>query len=231
MLPHETGQRKSSVDTQTHNQHSAPSTHSRTGHKKTVEHRSPSIYQVGQHPTDPVRLMPLYSTQPHNAVSQPPSVVPPLLRRNKAHVASACVNCKKAHLACDGNDPHAFSPSVYLWISIFFYSPYFLFFLCSWHPNDLPFRDGMWMSSAPRIRIFVFFSACYSFSFSFIYFLVWVQIWNSESGDGPESGRRHFRLQCVQIKFLGQVMLSENVLSRGDHPIKRATLSCRASVA
>lgn len=135
MLPHETGQRKSSVDTQTHNQHSAPSTHSERDIKETVEHRSPSKYQVGQHPTDPVRLMPLYSTQPHNAVSQPPSVVPPLLRRNKAHVASACVNCKKAHLACDGNDPHAFSPSVYLWISIFFYSPYFLFFFAPGIPT------------------------------------------------------------------------------------------------
>lgn len=33
----------------------------------------------------------------------PPSFPPPQLpRRTKSHVASACVNCKKAHLACDG---------------------------------------------------------------------------------------------------------------------------------
>jgi len=32
-------------------------------------------------------------------------ITPPLLRRNKAHIASACVNCKKAHLACDASRP------------------------------------------------------------------------------------------------------------------------------
>jgi hypothetical protein len=54
-----------------------------------------------QHVTDPNRLISHYSTQSHNGVVQATSISP-LLRRNKAHVASACVNCKKAHLACDG---------------------------------------------------------------------------------------------------------------------------------
>lgn len=36
-----------------------------------------------------------------------PSFLPPQLpRRTKSHVASACVNCKKAHLACDGTFGH-----------------------------------------------------------------------------------------------------------------------------
>jgi hypothetical protein len=54
-----------------------------------------------QHVTDPNRLISHYSVQSHNGVVQATSISP-LLRRNKAHVASACVNCKKAHLACDG---------------------------------------------------------------------------------------------------------------------------------
>lgn len=42
------------------------------------------------------------SVQRSPFVAQPSFLPPQLPRRTKSHVASACVNCKKAHLACDG---------------------------------------------------------------------------------------------------------------------------------
>src|SRR5579859_1688428 len=54
---------------------------------------------------EPNRLLPVYTSQSLNGVPSSSSMLSPLLRRNKAHVASACVNCKKAHLACDGLFP------------------------------------------------------------------------------------------------------------------------------
>lgn len=42
------------------------------------------------------------STQRSPFAAQPSFLPPQLPRRTKSHVASACVNCKKAHLACDG---------------------------------------------------------------------------------------------------------------------------------
>jgi hypothetical protein len=65
-----------------------------------VEHNSVSVPRGLQHSNDPTRILPLYSSS--STSLQTPSIGSPLLRRNKAHVASACVNCKKAHLACDG---------------------------------------------------------------------------------------------------------------------------------
>lgn len=42
------------------------------------------------------------SAQRSPFAAQPSFLPPQLPRRTKSHVASACVNCKKAHLACDG---------------------------------------------------------------------------------------------------------------------------------
>lgn len=38
-------------------------------------------------------------------IAPPPSRPTKPARRTKAHVASACVNCKKAHLSCDVQRP------------------------------------------------------------------------------------------------------------------------------
>lgn len=54
---------------------------------------------------DPSRLQQVFTSQSVNGIPPSSSMLSPLLRRNKAHVASACVNCKKAHLACDGTSP------------------------------------------------------------------------------------------------------------------------------
>ena len=110
MLPHETPEQKSPAHNKSNiYQHSALQQSSERVSNGTAQHNSVSTYHNGQHITDPTRLMPLYSTPSHTRTPQTSTIVPPpLLRRNKAHVASACVNCKKAHLACDGNSPPLF---------------------------------------------------------------------------------------------------------------------------
>lgn len=42
---------------------------------------------------------------PLTSLRQPPPVSPRSTRKTKAHVASACVNCKKKHLRCDEERP------------------------------------------------------------------------------------------------------------------------------
>jgi hypothetical protein len=44
-------------------------------------------------------------TQPAAMIAPPPTRTTKPARRTKAHVASACVNCKKAHLSCDVQRP------------------------------------------------------------------------------------------------------------------------------
>jgi hypothetical protein len=44
-------------------------------------------------------------TQPAAMIAAPPARPAKPARRTKAHVASACVNCKKAHLSCDVQRP------------------------------------------------------------------------------------------------------------------------------
>ncbi|KAG0298399.1 hypothetical protein BGZ98_000216, partial [Dissophora globulifera] len=41
------------------------------------------------------------STQPSLAALAPVPVPAPRFKLSKPHVPSACINCKKAHLACD----------------------------------------------------------------------------------------------------------------------------------
>jgi hypothetical protein len=108
MLPHEDRRQTPPLDPERH-VYPLPVLQHHSEHDVTAlaEHNSASTLHGSHHISDPARLLPLYSVQPH-AASLSSSLVSPLLRRNKAHVASACVNCKKAHLACDGN-----SPSVY----------------------------------------------------------------------------------------------------------------------
>ncbi|KAF1829306.1 hypothetical protein BDW02DRAFT_170568 [Decorospora gaudefroyi] len=56
-------------------------------------------YPGGQH--EGVSLM----VQQTAMIAPPPTRAPKPARRTKAHVASACVNCKKAHLSCDIQRP------------------------------------------------------------------------------------------------------------------------------
>ena len=114
MIPHETQLKKLTNDSDHFNQPSALQQHPEQERKEITEHNPVAIYHNGQHMSDPARLTPLYSAQPHNLVPPSSTIIAPLLRRNKAHVASACVNCKKAHLACDGKYPHlSLFPSIY----------------------------------------------------------------------------------------------------------------------
>jgi hypothetical protein len=115
MLPNESQQKKFSDDVERFQQrNSASQQRPERERNELIEHNSIPTYASDQHPNDPARLVPLYSAHPHNIMPQSSNIIAPLLRRNKAHVASACVNCKKAHLACDGkNPPTQFLVSVY----------------------------------------------------------------------------------------------------------------------
>ncbi|KAJ8108519.1 hypothetical protein OPT61_g8119 [Boeremia exigua] len=57
-----------------------------------------SPYVLGVHQAGP-------QTQPAAMIAPPPTRPAKPARRTKAHVASACVNCKKAHLSCDVQRP------------------------------------------------------------------------------------------------------------------------------
>lgn len=48
---------------------------------------------------------PLTQYSPPGVASNPPQVSPRSTRKTKAHVASACINCKKKHLRCDSSRP------------------------------------------------------------------------------------------------------------------------------
>ena len=116
MLPHETREPRSPTEPRRHQHHpSALQQSPEQGLKDIMEHNSAPTYRGEQHMSDPARLLPMYTSQSHVAGPQQSSIVSPLLRRNKAHVASACVNCKKAHLACDGTT----SPTPFLVLSIY----------------------------------------------------------------------------------------------------------------
>jgi hypothetical protein len=80
----------------------------RTPSEAIARHSSTSPGAI-QFVNDPARILPLHPNPSLKAPSASGTIASPL-RRNKAHVASACVNCKKAHLACDGNVPF---PSIY----------------------------------------------------------------------------------------------------------------------
>ena len=57
-----------------------------------------SPYALGAQHTGP-------QAQPATMIAPPPTRSAKPARRTKAHVASACVNCKKAHLSCDVQRP------------------------------------------------------------------------------------------------------------------------------
>jgi len=108
MLPQQGHEALSTTDPEAHAYSpSAQQRHHERFIKESNEHNSSSIARGLQHLQDPTRIVPLYANPPPPIV-QTTSIVSPLLRRNKAHVASACVNCKKAHLACDGKYPCMF---------------------------------------------------------------------------------------------------------------------------
>jgi hypothetical protein len=103
MLPHE--RRSDAVPTESENHvysDSAPDRHSQKEFTETLAANSASTPRGAAAVPEPNRLLPVYTSQSLNGLSSSSTILSPLLRRNKAHVASACVNCKKAHLACDG---------------------------------------------------------------------------------------------------------------------------------
>lgn len=114
MLPHQGREQTSPTEPEAHGySRSASQQTQERSINDSIERNSISIPRGIQHVNDPTRLLPLYANS-SSTILQTPPIVSPLLRRNKAHVASACVNCKKAHLACDGNySPPLFR--IYLW--------------------------------------------------------------------------------------------------------------------
>jgi len=84
---------------------SAPEQRSQAPFSETLAATTSTSPQGAATGSDPNRLLPAYPSQSLNGLSSSSAMLSPLLRRNKAHVASACVNCKKAHLACDGMPP------------------------------------------------------------------------------------------------------------------------------
>ena len=225
MLPHENSQANSATDEERFRLHSALQEHPERGRKEIMEHHSVTTYRSGQHMTDPARILPLYTTQPHNT-APPASTISPLLRRNKAHVASACVNCKKAHLACDGKLPPLILPCyVYLWICG---SPVLPLHGCN------PLRqnvDACQPAAARRAHIFGLFPFLFVFLFwLFLYScFVWLLNWNGRRGEGPVSGKALSSIEPI-LRFLAG-HASENILNRADPPIKRTILAYKASVA
>lgn len=104
MLPHQGRGQTSPTESEAHGYSlSASQQTQERSINDSIERNSISIPRGIQHVNDPTRLLPLYANASSTILQTAPPIVSPLLRRNKAHVASACVNCKKAHLACDGN--------------------------------------------------------------------------------------------------------------------------------
>lgn len=103
MLPHDGRQRNSTTDPERFQSLSATLQHPRRESKAILKNNMNAMYTGGQIANGPARLLSTYSAPNHTTSPPPAPIASPMLRRNKAHVASACVNCKKAHLACDGN--------------------------------------------------------------------------------------------------------------------------------
>jgi hypothetical protein len=181
MLPHETREPRSPTEPRRHQHHpSALQQSPEQGLKDIMEHNPAPTYRGEQHMSDPARLLPMYTTQSHVAVPHQSSLVSPLLRRNKAHVASACVNCKKAHLACDGTT----SPTPFLVLSIYEIVSNFLLHP-SYHACNQPlFDDLLHACQAAAARRRPIFSDFFLFENSFIFlvflrflFPVWLPNW------------------------------------------------------
>lgn len=193
MLPHEAREARSPPEPQHHNHRpSAVKQSPEQGLKDVKEHNSAPTYRGEQHMGDPARLLPLYSTQSHAAVPQQTSIISPLLRRNKAHVASACVNCKKAHLACDGTT----SPHLVLSFSGFLFqiscsTPPIMPTLSRFSMNASCMSSGG-CAQAPHIFGFLFENPYYPFSLVFLpfysFFPVWVPYLGRYGGPGGEGG-------------------------------------------
>lgn len=81
------------------------------------------------------------SAQRSPFAAQPSFLPPQLPRRTKSHVASACVNCKKAHLACDGTF------NFFIWeFENFLGSFYFWFYLVLFHSCMVVLRPEICVS-------------------------------------------------------------------------------------
>ncbi|RPA89772.1 hypothetical protein L873DRAFT_1639656, partial [Choiromyces venosus 120613-1] len=91
---------------QHHQQHQGPV--STTSSSADSEHFPAPFPPMNNHESSHAHSSQLPATSPGRRTPflSPPSFLPPQLpRRTKSHVASACINCKKAHLACDVRRP------------------------------------------------------------------------------------------------------------------------------
>jgi Fungal Zn(2)-Cys(6) binuclear cluster domain len=92
-------------------EHSAQSTATQPrGGQPGGEIRSQSAVYASSYPPPPVTYGPgvpmgVLATTPPDTLFAAGQVSPKAVRKTKAHVASACVNCKKKHLRCDNARP------------------------------------------------------------------------------------------------------------------------------
>jgi len=247
MLPHENRQQQQPSPTDAEHfvyPTSAPSQPSGRQVQDLIEPNPIATYHSGQHMNDPTRLLPLYASHSPQIVTQTPQIVSPILRRNKAHVASACVNCKKAHLACDGSYPLTHPPCFALVSSIYGNTlfPKFLYPL-----RDHPLRDRIvkfmslkvgWLRAVRNFGFTILFSFAFLPFFLFSYSSCpegvwrWLRYWREVRHRlEPGTDESHsfvmrsifffavrLRVRRMSLKLRAKVMLwkNKNVLSRAD---------------
>lgn len=192
MLPHERRPDTVPTESETHvYTSSGQERHSQKDITESLAVNSSSPPHGAQSLPEPNRLLPVYTSQSLNGVSPSTSMLSPLLRRNKAHVASACVNCKKAHLACDGMLP-TFSLSLcdYLWVVAFpSQSPVPPPIMAAAMAGCDPRRcGGMWMHVKRQLRT----AQCSGYYF----ILCGLRFWDRglRRGGGPAIGERDGKL-------------------------------------
>ena len=171
----------------------------------------------------PAQLLSVYMSLPHQ--TDPSTTNAPLLRRPKAHVRSACVNCKKAHLACDGTDPHLFSLFCLSMATLF--TPFFPFLPLS---CDEAFLRSMHVKR--RLRAGPLFSGHFLFHFlrfffcsSFVWAVLNLNQWFFWGGDEPVSGV-YFH-DCIAPNFKVLVMHQKIFLFRAD-PSNKERFGCKS---
>lgn len=90
------------------------------------------------------------------------SFLPPQLpRRTKSHVASACVNCKKAHLACDGMFLDFSFFSFFSLFSVFLFFAFFYYPVFVLRPEASGFVRRVWFFFFSRGRRSALLLSCF----------------------------------------------------------------------
>jgi len=239
MLPHENRQQQQPSPTDAEHfvyPTSAPSQPSGRQVQDLIEPNPIATYHSGQHMNDPTRLLPLYASHSPQIVTQTPPIVSPILRRNKAHVASACVNCKKAHLACDGSYPLTHPPCFALVSSIYGNTlfPKFLYPLrdssasrqnCEIHVTESGLAPG-----SPKFRIYN--SVCFISFFTFFFLFPIIRVLKGHgvglrrSGIGLNTGPKYQAQTSPPILFVMRSIFFFAVRLR----VRRMSLKLRAKV-